>query len=527
MEMYNEYSRFLESDIALPPARITGSLNHAEIMDVTLRLKPRTSLSEWKQKLKGTNKFLNRSQYASLFGAPVSDLRLVEKFAHAKGLTIVESNIQRCCVVLRGSIQAMSDAFQVRMTQYTSAEGQVFRGRSGCIHIPKELEGRIEGIFGLDNRPVASPHFRIKKTKKGTFAPQQAGASYNPNEVASFYNFPAGKTGKGQCIALIELGGGYRTADLNTYFAGLNIPVPSIKAVSVDGAANNPGTSDGPDGEVMLDIEVAGAVSPNAQIVVYFAPNTDQGFLDAITTAIHDQTNHPDVISISWGGAEVNWTQQALNSFDQAFQSAAALGITITVAAGDSGSSDGINDGEAHVDFPSSSPNVIACGGTTITTKKNQITQEIVWNEPGGGATGGGISDVFALPAYQKNAKIPPSVNPGNHIGRGLPDVAANADPNSGYNILVDGNNLVIGGTSAVAPLIAALITLINENNGANAGMIQQTIYSNPQVFKDITSGNNDTVTGNIGYAAGKGWDACTGWGAANGQKLMTLLNKK
>lgn len=521
--MFNEYSSFLESDIASPKAMMTGSLNHAEVIDVTLRLIPRKPLADWKAALTGSNKFLSRTQYESKFGASTADLHLIERFAHAKGLTIVESNAARCCVVLRGTIQLMCEAFSVSLAQYTAPGGQIFRGRSGCLHIPKELEGKIEGIFGLDNRPVAAPHFRIKKTKKGTFAPQQAGVSYNPNDVAVMYDYPAGKTGKGQCIALIELGGGYRTADLNTYFNGLSIPPPAIKAVGVDGAANTPGTVDN-DGEVMLDIEVAGAVSPGAQIVVYFAPNTDQGFLDAITTAIHDKTNNPDVISISWGGAEVNWTQQAMTSFDQAFQSAAALGITITTAAGDSGSSDGVNDGEAHVDFPSSSPNVLACGGTTITTKNNKITNEVVWNEAGGGATGGGISDVFALPAYQKNAKVPPSVNPGKRIGRGLPDMTANADPNSGYNILVDGNNIVVGGTSAVAPLLAALITLINENNGANAGFIHPVIYARTTPFKDITSGNNDTVTGNIGYSAGKGWDACSGWGAADGKKLLAIL---
>jgi kumamolisin len=524
MEMFNEYVSFLKSDIALPKAMMTGVPDHAEVINVTVRLIPQKSPAGWEKALTGSGKFLTRTQYASQFGASAADLHLVEQFAHAKGLTIVESSAARCCVVLRGTVQAMCDAFNVRMAQYTTSAGNVFRGRSGYIHIPKELEGKIEGIFGLDDRPVATPHFQIKKTKKGTFAPQQTGVSYNPDDIAAMYDYPAGKTGKGQCIALIELGGGYRTADLHAYFNGLKIQVPSVKAVSVDGAANNPGTADGADGEVMLDIEVAGAVSPGAKIVVYFAPNTDQGFLDAITAAIHDKSNHPNVISISWGGPEVNWTQQALTSYDQAFQSAAALGITVTVAAGDSGSSDGVNDGEAHADFPASSPNVLACGGTTITTKGNQIISEVVWNEASGGATGGGISEVFPLPPYQKNAKVPPSVNPGNHIGRGLPDAAANADPNSGYNIRVDGNNLVIGGTSAVAPLMAALITLINENNGSDAGFIHPKIYANPKPFKDITSGNNDTVAGNIGYSAGKGWDACTGWGAADGKKLQALL---
>src|SRR6202167_5643810 len=165
----------------------------------------------------------------------------------------------------------------------------------------------------------------------------------------------------GRVRRAIELGGGYRPTDLTTYFSGLGVPLPKVSTISVDHGKNHPtGDSNGPDGEVMLDIEVAGAIAPAAQIAVYFAPNTDQGFLDAVTTAIHDTTNKPSVISISWGGPESSWTAQSMTAMDEAFQAAATMGITVCVAAGDNGSSDGVTDGADHVDFPASSPHALA-----------------------------------------------------------------------------------------------------------------------------------------------------------------------
>ena len=227
----------------------------------------------------------------------------------------------------------------------------------------------------------------------------------------------------------------------------------------------------------MLDIEVAASVAPKAKIVVYFAPNTDQGFLDAITQAIHDTVNKPSVISISWGQAESGWTDQAMQQFDQAFQAAAALGITVCVATGDNGSGDNVNDGAAHVDFPASSPNALACGGTTLNATASSIESEVVWNDlPNGGATGGGISGEFPLPAYQQNAGVPPAVGTGK-TGRGLPDVAGDADPNTGYTVRVDGEDTVIGGTSAMAPLWAGLIALLNQSLGHPVGFLNTTLY--------------------------------------------------
>jgi len=264
-----------------------------------------------------------------------------------------------------------------------------------------------------------------------------------------------------------------------------------------------------------------GAVAPGATIAVYFAPNTSQGFQDALTTAIHDATNKPSVISISWGGAESTWTDQAMTAFDSAAQDAAALGITICAASGDNGSSDGVNDGANHVDFPASSPHILACGGTSLESTDGEITSETVWNDgTQGGAGGGGYSNQFPLPAWQASANIQPPAGG----GRGVPDVSGNADPDTGYNILVDGQSLVIGGTSAVAPLWSGLIALLNEKLGKPLGFLQPAIYGLSQstsAFRDIISGSNGS------FSAGPGWDAATGLGSPSGQNLLQALSEE
>jgi kumamolisin len=220
-----------------------------------------------------------------------------------------------------------------------------------------------------------------------------------------------------------------------------------------------------------------------------------------------------------------------MQAMDLAFQAAATLGINVCCASGDNGSSDGVGDGLAHVDFPSSSPHALACGGTrleaTFDALSNQYVQssEVVWNDdPTASATGGGVSDVFALPDWQASAHIPPSVND-QHSGRGVPDVAGNADPDTGYRVRVDGQNVVYGGTSAVAPLWAGLIALLNQQLGQSVGFLNPILYSNADFFaqvnalQDVTSGNNGS------YSAQQGWDACTGLGSPDGTNLLDALN--
>lgn len=269
-----------------------------------------------------------------------------------------------------------------------------------------------------------------------------------------------------------------------------------------------------------LDIEVAGAIAPGAQIAAYFAPNTDQGFIDAVTTAVHDSTLKPTIISISWGGPENSWTQQSRDALNSACEDAATMGVTVLAASGDSGSSDGSTDGTPNVDFPAASPYVVGCGGTKLTLSGSAIGGEQVWNELSAdeGATGGGVSEVFAVPSYQATAKVPKA--PNGFVGRGVPDVAGDADPETGYNVVVDGEKSVIGGTSAVAPLWAGLLALINQSLGTNVGYVNPLLYSAKaqKGFHDITVGTN----GN--YSAGTGWDACTGLGSPDGAALLTAL---
>ena len=250
---------------------------------------------------------------------------------------------------------------------------------------------------------------------------------------------------------------------------------------------------------------------------MYFAPNTDAGFLDAINQAVNDTVNKPSILSISWGGPESSWTAQSLQSFNSALQAAAAVGVSVCVAAGDDGSTDGVTDGEDHVDFPASSPYALACGGTTLKISGSTISSEVVWNDlsSNDGATGGGVSGTFPIPTWQANANVPPSTNPSGFAGRGMPDVAGDADPATGYQIEADGQSFAVGGTSAVAPLWAGLIALFNQSQGKSLGYLNPTLYQNVGesggAFHDITSGNNGD------YKAAVGWDPCTGWGSPNG----------
>ncbi len=512
---------------AMQGAKAVGPARPDERIEVTLRLRAKTLAANaltasgtGDDTHPGQRKYLTREQFAAAHGADTQDLALVAGFAKANALVVVESDAARRSVVLSGTTQAMNNAFGVSLQQYAHAGG-TYRGRTGSISVPGDLAGVVEGVFGLDDRPAADPHFQRHEPVLGMRS--VAAQSFTPPALATLYDFPAGADGSGQCVGIIELGGGYKPADLSAYFASLGIATPTVKAVLVDHAKNHPTNANSADGEVLLDIEVVGALAPKATIAVYFAPNTTQGFLDAITTAVHDSVNKPSVISISWGGAESTWTAQAMTQYDQAFQAAAAMGVTVCVAAGDNGSSDGVADGQVHVDFPASSPNVLACGGTKLlASSATTIASETVWNEGATtSATGGGVSAFFPLPAYQANAGVPVSAGAGGKAGRGVPDVAGDADPATGYDVRVDGQTFVIGGTSAVAPLWAGLVALMNQKLGHPVGFLNPMLYGSLQgkgATHDITTGNNGS------YSAKAGWDPCTGWGSPDGATLLKAL---
>lgn len=485
----------------LPSAvRYLGACAHDEPLDVTLVLRRR-------QQMERPIARTPRADFAARYGADPADVERVRAFGRQHGMQERACDMARRTLHWHGSALALQQAFGVKLGRYeTSPGGATYIGCSGAPVLP---DPAVIAVLGLDRRPVAHPHFRV--------AQAQPAATYTPVDIGQLYAFPAGD-GSGQTIAIIELGGGYQQSDLDTYFSGLGLQTPSVSAVSVDGGSNQPGSS--ADAEVMLDIEVAGALAPAATYVVYFAPNTDQGFYDAISQAAHSSSQPGTVMSISWGGPEDSWSAASRDAMETALEDAAALGVTVSVAAGDGGSSDGESDGQPHADYPAASPSVLACGGTRLSSSGTTITSEVVWNETAAneGATGGGVSAVFALPTWQADASVPKA--PNGFAGRGVPDVAGNADPLTGYDVLVDGQSEVVGGTSAVAPLWAALIARLNQQLGKSLGLANAALYgTSGKGFHDITQGDNGV------YQARGGWDACTGWGSPDGAALLAALS--
>ncbi len=504
----------------LPSAVQAGAVDGSERIEVTLVTRRRAEIP---RDALGVPVRRTKAELEQRHGADPVDLSLVASSLSRLGLEVTGQDAGTRRVTVAGTVSALAAAFGAELSLVSSPDPVgsgplTHRYREGSLRIPAELDGIVVAVLGLDTRPQARSQARLADSAT-------AETSYTPPQVAEIYRFPAGTDGTGQTIGIIELGGGYSATDLNTYFSGLGVAVPSVTAQGVDGGSNVPDQDpNGADGEVLLDIEVAGSVAPGAAQVVYFAPNTDQGFVDAVTTAVH-ATPTPVAVSISWGQSEDSWTAQARSALDAAIADGVALGVTVCVAAGDNGSGDGVSDGQPHVDFPASSPHALACGGTRLhaDAATGKIHSERVWNDgSGGGATGGGVSDVFALPAWQTSAGVPETA--GGRSGRGVPDVAGNADPDTGYQVLVDGQQTVIGGTSAVAPLWAALTSRLAQAAGSPFGLIQELLYSGVRPghaaagFRDITRGSNGA------YSAGHGWDACSGLGSPEGSALLVTL---
>ncbi|HEX7815590.1 S53 family serine peptidase [Dyella sp.] len=494
----------IHAHCAFPDARYLGPRDDQDHMEVTVVLRRRAdrpALARWP-----STKPHDRASFGDRFGADPLDIEKLRGFAQEHGLQETDCQAHRRVMRLRGSVPALQRAFGVELGHYQATDGRQFVGCKPSPRPDQLLGPHVIAVLGLDQRPVAKAHFRV--------AQQQPSQSFTPVQVGQLYGYPADTDGSGQTIALIELGGGYQQDDLDQYFASLKMATPNVTAIGVAGGGNQPGGD--ADGEVLLDIEVAGALAPEAAIAVYFAPNTDQGFYEAISQAAHDTTHKPSVMSISWGGPEASWSEQSFNAMQSALEDALAMGVTVLAAAGDDGSSDGESDNQPHVDFPASSQYTIACGGTKLQSSDNSIVSEVVWNETASneGATGGGVSTKVSAPDWQSGITLPEGKR-----GRGVPDVAGNADPLSGYQVRVDGQDTVIGGTSAVAPLWAALIARLNQSLGTSLGDVHAALYQiGATAFNDIAQGNNGR------FDAGKGWDACTGWGSPKGQALLEAL---
>lgn len=516
----------------LPNSHAAGPVDLSEIASLTIRVRSVGDPMDLVQRAHelgrtpvAERRYLTHAELAEQHGAAEADLEAVARFATDHNLVVVRRSAGERSVVVKGPLRDLIAAFHADVGLYHHSTG-AYRGRRGELEVPRELGDIVTGVFGFDTRL----RHRTRHPTGGR-AGGHAHSGVIATEFAARYRFPTEANGMkldgaGQTIALIELGGGYREADLAAFFAEAGVATPQIATVSVDHAGNQPSTANSADAEVMMDIEIAGVVAPSARIAVYFGPNSDQGFLDALSAAVHDTARKPGVISISWGAPETATDRQGIDAFHEICAAAANLGVTICAAAGDHGCADrgaGDWDGNIHVDHPSSDELVLGCGGTQI-----DGGVDVVWNDGtpfdvsgnGGWATGGGISQVFGVPAYQQGLKLPEALH-GGKPGRGVPDIAMSA---TNYFMRVDGVEGAAGGTSAVAPLMAGLIARLNQARNKNIGFINPLLYKNPSMLTDVTRGTNAIDQGPPGYQAGAGWDACTGLGTPDGTAMLEKL---
>jgi len=473
---------------------------------------------------------LDTRQLATDHGYAHADAARVARWAASSGLRIVAVDPATRRVTVHGEATHLGRLFGVALERFSGpgprGEPVEYRGYTGPIRVPAELAGTVEGVFGLDDRPIARSHLRAREDRTAGLV------SYDPNELARVYSYPAlpgGGSGMNLVAGMIELGGVVRPADVAAAFARIGLPAPDILEVNVDGAVpiSDP---EGADVEVALDYQVLGAMVMQAApqshltIVIYNAPNNERGFIDAVATAATDTVHAPAAVSISWGSPENNWTPQAMRAMDGAFSVGCARGVVFSAAAGDWGSTNAEQDGRQHAEHPASSPHVWACGGTTLLASRGRPVSETVWNElaAGQGAAGSGVSAAFGVPRYQALNGITPRSADDGRPGRGLPDGSGNADPVTGWNVVSSGRLRSTGGTSAVAPMYTALWTLIAALNGRPVGQPHPALYAaGGRCFADITEGD----TGGP-YAARRGWDAASGWGTPIGTRIARALDR-
>ncbi len=482
-------------------------------------------------------------EFAQKYGASPDEIKQVEDFAKSHGLTVDESHPGRRTVQVSGTVAQMSKAFDVTLGRYQrpSTRGgrrlaneeaaapatETYRGRDGFISVPTAIAPFIVGVFGLDNRNI-------------THRSMAAGDPPNTVDVTvpqirTLYGFPT-NSAAGQTIAIFSEGG-YLATDIQKYFTHLGLATPTVTPIKVDASNGSP------DGETTQDICIAASAAPGSAVAVYFTTYDQKGWVDAINRLNVPSAGDPhcSVMSNSFyvmngddaavaAGVSHNWVV----AVSAAYQDSAIQGITHCIASGDTGAQSKLSDHKAHVQYPVSDPGVLGCGGTTVGNISGTTFTEWVWNDTfappfsGVGATGGGVSAYFPLPAYQNNAHVPVSLFNGKP-GRGVPDVAANSSPNSGYYpIYVSGSPFPGNGTSASAPLNAGLIAVVNAAIGARVGFLNTTLYElGTSVTRNIVGPPgpaNNSLLGVTGYPANAGWNACCGWGVLNGNKLIAAL---
>lgn len=522
----------------LPEGTLKQAVSPESSLEVSIMLKPKASELRIERTLarisSGRQSPLTDAEMAANFSPSQSALTSLNKFASENGLQVKDTNLSSGKVTLAGTTVQFESAFHTKINQYTTPEGMKFRAPESTLVLPPELNRDVAAVLGLDNRFQAHANISRKplfqanppkieadpKYKMSAMRPERKG--YLPNQVADAYNFPKDSMGEGQSVAIIQLGGGMDRADNSIYYQKHGLKEPKINIIEVGEAKSSPGHAF--DSEVMLDSQVIGAVAPEATQNIVFGTNSEQGFVDAISRATFPEKGEKpnSVISISWGQYEDGWTKEGLSSMHEAFKKAALKGISIFASAGDDGARDRVSNGKFNAHYPASDPYVTAVGGTRLITDENgKRLDEIVWNnQTRNEIGGGGVSEIFPPQDFQKDVKVPPNANTGRS-GRGFPDIAGNSDPRTGYIIRTHGVEELTGGTSAAAPLYAALMLRINgAMDKPFTGSLNHWLYQNKDAgfFNDIT-------VGDIGpYKAGPGWDATTGLGSINGSKMLEVM---
>jgi len=433
--------------------------------------------------------------------------RIIE-FAEENGVVVCDVDHTRRRMRLEAPAGRLAELFGVSLGLYHDGK-RTFRARSGPLRVPRAIAPWTRAVLGFDQRP------QVQSLAAGT-----GDEGLWPTEIARLYGIPLDQDVTSQCVGIIALGGGYRPTDLSTALARMGRAPPIVVDHPVGGVTNQWSDGSKSDEEIALDLQVLAGLMPGARIVVYFAANTSAALAEAIHEAVLDETNRPQVLSISWGSPEKYWTSQTRAAVQAALADAVTRKVTVVAASGDELATSGVSDGKAHVWFPASSPYVLGCGGTAITLGAVGIVSESVWND-GSVGTGGGISDVYPVPDYQSALPIPTSVSTGAP-GRGVPDIAALASASPGYRIVLDGKEMVKDGTSAATPLWAALIAMANARRGAPVGLVHPQLYAAPGLLRPIITGDNRAH--GVGYAATAGWNACAGLGVPRGAAIIDAL---
>ena len=484
----------------------------------------------------GTHSILTIAEFADKFGASQEDHDIVTTFAQQIGATVGISHTTAAIVSLSGTAEIFNNAFGIELHEVITPE-KTYISYSGTLIIPPMLDGIIVNISGLDysNEPIRRSN--IQKIVSTELTPSSLFGNYNtpigsPQAAATAYKFPGknnGNDGVGQIVGLIEPFGscGYTIQNLNSIFGGFGLPVPTVISypyitpnpfgVTVINDPNGPASP-----EVALDIAAVGGIVPKATIVVYITATE----LDAYNCALYDLKGlgyFPSVLSMSYAAP---WPR-----YGTLFAEATTLGVTLVAASGDWGVYNA-PQGRAYralsVPYPAADEHSLAVGGTSLAINPNgSRASEVTWNDGYDYAiTGGGQSTIIPVPTWQTGLTIKDYATGvvTALTGRGVPDVAFNADGNTGFPVYYGTGNYQFSanGTSSAAPHWAGLIARLNEITGSRVGFINDVLYQHPEVFNNITVGDNNES--GVGYSATAGWDACTGLGTPKGTAILALF---